>query len=463
MPVQHRAPARRAARWRSGQRRASRPGRRGAGGPGAAGRGGPAGGAAGPGGGRRVVEPTAGSVIRPRGRGRRPGWVAVSPDGVVRDRLGGAGSHPSDPCPCTRAPPLARSPGRRRCLRALHFRGHRVQHRAGSPKVSRRVSPVSCRMVVTEAAQTRRDERARTALGAAAGLGGGPTGLPDRRVRVHRGRPNPTARPGGDRAGRTGRRPAGRPDRRAGRGQPRSRSTWSALEHNVGLGPALDAGLAACRHPVVARMDADDISLPHRFAVQLPIIESGVDIVGSGLVEFADDPDDVVGTRTPPIEPADIRERARFAIPFNHPTVVYRRDLVLVRRRLHRLRPDGGLPALGQAHPGRRPGGQRGRAAGQVPGRGRGPTRAAAGWPQLRAELAVQRRFRRLGFTTRRPVPAQRAGARRLPAGARADPAIGVSTPDRNLSDRDERSVRQWHHPRQSLPRRGPASAGGAR
>ncbi len=102
-----------------------------------------------------------------------------------------------------------------------------------------------------------------------------------------------------------------------------------ALERNVGLGPALDAGLVACRHPIVARMDADDISLPHRFAVQLPVIESGVDIVGSGLVEFTDDPDHVVGTRTPPIEPADIRERARFAIPFNHPTVVYRRDLVL--------------------------------------------------------------------------------------------------------------------------------------
>ena len=56
------------------------------------------------------------------------------------------------------------------------------------------------------------------------------------------------------------------------------------LERNGGLGPALDAGLAACRHDVVARMDADDISLPHRFAVQLPIIEYGVDVVGSGLL-----------------------------------------------------------------------------------------------------------------------------------------------------------------------------------
>jgi len=99
------------------------------------------------------------------------------------------------------------------------------------------------------------------------------------------------------------------------------------LEQNAGLGPALDAGLAACSHDVVARMDADDISLPHRFAVQVPIIESGADIVGSGLVEFADDPD-VVATRTVPTDPDEIRRRARFATPFNHPTVVYRRSLV---------------------------------------------------------------------------------------------------------------------------------------
>ena len=34
------------------------------------------------------------------------------------------------------------------------------------------------------------------------------------------------------------------------------------LQHNEGLGRALDRGLAACRHDVVARQDADDISLP---------------------------------------------------------------------------------------------------------------------------------------------------------------------------------------------------------
>ena len=46
--------------------------------------------------------------------------------------------------------------------------------------------------------------------------------------------------------------------------------------------------MAACAHDIVARMDADDIALPHRFEVQVPIVEGGVDIVGSSLLEFGD-------------------------------------------------------------------------------------------------------------------------------------------------------------------------------
>lgn len=193
------------------------------------------------------------------------------------------------------------------------------------------------------------------------------------------------------------------------------------LERNVGLGPALDAGLAACRHPVVARMDADDISVPHRFAVQLPVIESGVDVVGSGLAEFTDDPERVVGTRTPPVEPAAIRERARFAVPFNHPTVVYRRDLVLAvggytdfaRMEDYLLWAKlilAGARVANVAEP-------------LVRYRvGAGAYSRRGGLEQLRTELDVQRRFRRLGFTTRgqylRNVVV-RGGYRLVPEGLR--------------------------------------------
>jgi glycosyltransferase involved in cell wall biosynthesis len=104
--------------------------------------------------------------------------------------------------------------------------------------------------------------------------------------------------------------------------------TLVPLDRNRGLGPALDEGLAAAWFDVVARMDADDIAMPHRFAVELPLIQDA-DIVGSGLLEFVGDTDDVVGQRVPPIGADRIRRYARIHDPFNHPTVVYRRGAVL--------------------------------------------------------------------------------------------------------------------------------------
>lgn len=193
------------------------------------------------------------------------------------------------------------------------------------------------------------------------------------------------------------------------------------LERNVGLGPALDAGLEACRHDVVARMDADDISLPHRFAVQMPIIEAGCDLVGSGLIEFGRHADDVVGTRTPPTDPADILARSRFADPFNHPTVVYRRDLVrsvggytdfalMEDYLLWAKMIVAGARVANVAEP-------------LVRYRvGSGAYARRGGRAQLRAELSIQWRFRRLGFTT----PAQfvrnvavRGGYRLMPESLR--------------------------------------------
>jgi glycosyltransferase involved in cell wall biosynthesis len=101
------------------------------------------------------------------------------------------------------------------------------------------------------------------------------------------------------------------------------------LERNGGLGPALDAGLHAARHDIVARMDADDVAMPHRFQTQVPLVRAGADLVGAGLLEFGTDIADIVGRRTPPSDPADIARYSRLHDPFNHPTVVYRRSAVV--------------------------------------------------------------------------------------------------------------------------------------
>ncbi|MFC9973739.1 glycosyltransferase [Spirillospora sp. NPDC127200] len=105
--------------------------------------------------------------------------------------------------------------------------------------------------------------------------------------------------------------------------------TFVPLPHNRGLGPALDAGLEASRYDIVARMDADDVAMPHRFQLQVPLVRAGADLVGAGLLEFGTDTGDIVGRRTPPSDPLDIARYSRLHDPFNHPTVVYRRSAVL--------------------------------------------------------------------------------------------------------------------------------------
>ena len=99
------------------------------------------------------------------------------------------------------------------------------------------------------------------------------------------------------------------------------------LEKNRGLAAALSAGLASTQHDIVARMDADDIALPERFERQLPLIEAGHDMVGSGMFEI-DGQGRILGQRIPPTGRSAIAVASRLRDPFNHPTVVYRRSAV---------------------------------------------------------------------------------------------------------------------------------------
>jgi glycosyltransferase involved in cell wall biosynthesis len=174
--------------------------------------------------------------------------------------------------------------------------------------------------------------------------------------------------------------------------------TLVALSRNGGLGPALDQGMAASWFDVIARMDADDVAMPHRFEVELPLI-ADADIVGSGLLEFSGDTDNIVGQRVPPTDQAQIQQYARMHDPFNHPTVVYRKTAVLAAGGYGdlRLMEDYSLFARMLA---------RGARAANVAEPlvyyrvGAQAFRRRGGTGLLRSELRLQREFRRAGFTS---------------------------------------------------------------
>lgn len=100
------------------------------------------------------------------------------------------------------------------------------------------------------------------------------------------------------------------------------------LPENVGLAAALEQGLKACKHSVVARMDADDVSFPERFERQWEVLQEGYDVLGTGMVEFEHDPDQPGARRTPPVGSQRIREHARTHNPMNHPTLMFRVNAV---------------------------------------------------------------------------------------------------------------------------------------
>ncbi|WP_421952726.1 glycosyltransferase [Pelagibacterium sp.] len=101
------------------------------------------------------------------------------------------------------------------------------------------------------------------------------------------------------------------------------------LSQNRGLGAALAVGLAESASELVARMDADDIALPDRFARQYAAFTENpaLDLVSGYAVEI-----DGNGTqgrlRTVPINHEDIISTL-WANPIIHPAVMFRRDKIL--------------------------------------------------------------------------------------------------------------------------------------
>ena len=97
---------------------------------------------------------------------------------------------------------------------------------------------------------------------------------------------------------------------------------------NAGVIGALNAGLERARGRYVARMDADDLSLPQRFRRQVEFLDAhpGIAVLGTFAtrIDAVGAPGEVIRT---PVGPANIARCLAVRCPMIHPTVMFRREV----------------------------------------------------------------------------------------------------------------------------------------
>ncbi len=95
-------------------------------------------------------------------------------------------------------------------------------------------------------------------------------------------------------------------------------------EENIGLTKSLNKGLNIARGEYIARMDADDISMPLRFEKQVKFMDEHQDIVASGTASY------IMRGESLKIRHATISSKAlwsmiAFESPICHPSAIFRR------------------------------------------------------------------------------------------------------------------------------------------
>lgn len=119
-------------------------------------------------------------------------------------------------------------------------------------------------------------------------------------------------------------------------------STWAILasyndprivllrnEENIGLTRSLNKGLAVARGEYIARMDADDTSLPERLEKQVAYLDAhpGVGLIGT-WVEIIGERGERLSVLRRPVAPLFVKWSLLFDNCLIHSTVMYRRALV---------------------------------------------------------------------------------------------------------------------------------------
>ncbi|MFT4027929.1 MAG: glycosyltransferase [Novosphingobium sp.] len=105
------------------------------------------------------------------------------------------------------------------------------------------------------------------------------------------------------------------------------------IRENRGLIASLNELFAVARAPLVARMDADDICWPERFARQIAFLEANPDygVVGSAAADIDESGAAIpaLDNCQPPLTHESVMAMIERCSPVCHPAVMVRRDIVL--------------------------------------------------------------------------------------------------------------------------------------
>ena len=100
------------------------------------------------------------------------------------------------------------------------------------------------------------------------------------------------------------------------------------LPDNRGLGEALRIGSEQCTGDYIIRMDSDDVSDPRRVELMDRYLTKHpeIDVLGTDIGEFMDDPSKIIRTRVCPRNAKGIARMCRKRNPMNHVSVAIRKE-----------------------------------------------------------------------------------------------------------------------------------------
>lgn len=103
------------------------------------------------------------------------------------------------------------------------------------------------------------------------------------------------------------------------------------IKRGSGLGAVLRCGVENCTGDYIARMDVDDIAVPHRLEKQKNFLDQyeEIDVIGSNIAEFEQSKNEIIAYRNVPEADEACKEMLKRRDPINHMTAMYRKESIM--------------------------------------------------------------------------------------------------------------------------------------